>query len=208
MKKPRSIGFLIALALSLIVLIPFRESILRTAAHLWIIDDIPEQADIILLPGGQIATRPPMAARLYLEGRAPGIFILRESPNPLLHADTPGEERADFVADYLRRAGVQSSALYFSDGRPDTTWDEATQFANWWNRLPQADRPGTAFLVTDAFHSRRARWCFQKQIPEMEFTIVTVPHRYYHPGDWWRSPQGVEDFRSEVAKMLAYWIRY
>jgi len=208
MRRRRVLAFGVALLLSLTLLLPYRRPILEGAAELWIVNDKPQNADVILLPGGQIATRPPMAARLYLEGHAPRIFVLRESPNALLHADTPGTERAEFVADYLQRAGVPSEALTFSKGRPNSTWEEATQFATWWQSLPEDQRPETALLVTDAFHGRRARWCFRKQVPAVQVFVTPVPHRYYGSYNWWKTSHGVADFRSEIAKSIAYGFGY
>jgi len=206
--RKRALSFLVAIIICLITLIPFRESILEQAAETWIIRDQTQSADIIILPGGQIATRPPAAAQLFLEGHASRIFLLRESANPLLHADTPGLERAEFVADYLKRTGVPRDKLILSKARPDSTWEEASQFTSWRRQQPEGQRPMSALLVTDAFHSRRARWCFQKQIPEMEFLVISVPHRFYGSHNWWKTPQGVQDFRSEVGKWIAYRFGY
>ena len=200
-----SIGCLLSglAAILTLCLIP-KSWLLQAAAHLWIVDDSPAAADIIVIPGGQIATRPPKAVELFQAGLAPRIFVMREAENTLLHRDTPGAERAEFVSTILTSGGVPETAIVFSEERVNSTWEEAEQFAEWMRALEPKDRPKSVLLVTDAFHSRRARWAFRKQTAEFGpvFQVVTVPHRKYEIGRWWANQYGKSDFLSEMKK---YW---
>jgi len=211
-RRRRFLAFLAALGMAAVIVLPFREALLRSAARAWRVD-VPATADsatadVAIVLGGQFATRPPRAARLHLEGRTPRLFLMREAPDPVLHADMPGAERARHVAGYLVRAGVPRTALVFSDAPVSSTWEEAGRFASWLASLPAGERPDTAFLVTDAFHGRRARWSFRRRAGEVDYRVVAVPHRKYHPATWWRSEAGCRDFRTEVAKWLAYRFRH
>lgn len=176
--------------------------LLSAAARLWVMDDPDGSSDIAVIPGGQIATRPAGAARLYLEGRCPRIFVMREDENPLLHADTPGDERSRFVVTLLEDAGVAPESIFLSRDRVTNTLDEAGQFRLWLESLPKEQRPVSATLVTDAFHSRRALSAFRKANPTVDFSVVTVPHRKYTIDQWWKTAEGRADFRSEILKYL------
>lgn len=204
-----ALGCLIFLFIAATILFFARTPLLRLSARLWIVDDSPATAaDIIIIPGGQIATRPPKAAELFQAGLAPGIFVMRETENPILHRDTPGSERAEFVSTVLIAGGVPENALVFSEDRVSSTWEEAGQFALWVDSLNPEDRPKSAIIVTDAFHSRRARWAYSKQSAnsEISFQVVAVPHRIYRIDHWWEHEYGRSDFLLECKKLLYYWI--
>jgi uncharacterized SAM-binding protein YcdF (DUF218 family) len=171
--------------------------LLRLAARIWVVSDTVGQADLIVVLGGQIATRPARAAELYRAGVAPAVFIMREDHQPLLHG--PGD-RAASVASILEAAGVPAEAMLFSEAEVGSTRDEAFAFRKWLDRQPTMTRPRRVILVTDAFHSRRARASFRREAPGIDFRVITVPHRKYDLETWWESSHGIDDFRREFLK--------
>ena len=204
-------GCLVFLVAAATCLFFARTPLLRLSAHLWIAGDSPAKpADIIIIPGGQIATRPPKAVELFQAGLAPRIFVMREVENTVLHRDTPGSERSEFVSTVLLAGGVDEDALVFSENRVASTWEEAGQFNRWLETLKSESRPQSAILITDAFHSRRALWAYRTQTAEfcIDFQVVTVCHRKYQIDQWWTNEYGKSDFFSEIKKHLAYRLFY
>src|SRR5262252_6805294 len=59
-----------------------RSSILSGLASAWIVNDAPQKADAIVLLGGGLETRPFAAAKLYRDGFAPRILIVRARSSP------------------------------------------------------------------------------------------------------------------------------
>jgi len=183
--------------------------ILATLARAWVIDDAPARADLIVVLGGQIATRPPEAAELYRKGVADRVFVMRETPNPVLHADTPGEERSDHVVSFLLGQGIPPEAIVRSDGKVGSTREEAEAFSRWWRAQPESERPRSIVLVTDALHGRRARMEFRRTLGRGRVAVHVAPvaHRNYEITSWWRNEFGRHDFLSEIAKSAAALIR-
>ncbi len=173
--------------------------LLRAAANLWIVSPERTETDVIVLLGGQIATRPAKAAELYREGRAPIVLVMREAHHPILHQT---EERSEEVASLLRNSGVPAEAIAFSIGKVSDTRGEAAEFEAWIRSRTTRPSPRRATVVTDAFHSRRALLVFKRQLPGLHIQMATVPHRKYTAEEWWKSNFGIRDFLSEILKTL------
>lgn len=201
---------MLALVLLVVAAPFFPAPILRYAADCWTSNQAPTQADVIIILGGQIASRPDRGADLYLQQWAPRVFISREDEIPLLHADTPGGERSRHVAAILRDKGVPPAVIHFSHDRAGSTWEEAVQFKQWRQALPPSQRIKKAILVTNDFHSRRALWTFRQQDyqQDLEFFAVTAPVEKYDTERWWASEHGRKDFASEIRKYFYYRLRY
>ncbi|MEI8293362.1 MAG: YdcF family protein [bacterium] len=145
-----------------------------------------EQADAIVILGGESQARPLLAARLYNEGVAPRVFIIGTG-------DHTKNRRA------LLQAGVPDDRISI-EKNSKTTWENA-EFAR---PLLEAAAVRRALLVTSSFHARRALATFQQRIPGIEFGVTTSRI------GWWDTPQGrnQEDewARIEMWKIPAYWI--
>jgi len=151
-----------------------------------VIESPIENADAILVLGGESQARPVLAARLFQKGVAPRVFIIGTG-------DHPANRRA------LLQAGVpEDRILVEKDSR--TTWENA-EFAK---PLLKAAGVRRALLVTSSFHARRALATFQQRIPGIEFGVTTSRI------GWWDTPTGrvQEDewARIEMWKIPAYWV--
>lgn len=186
-----------AALVSLGLLYLFREPILRGAAHAWILDDEPFHADAIaILTGGQ-ESRPLTAAKLYHAGFARRI-ILADIPA----ADGVRRPGLDFVSGTLVHEDVPPNAITIERSGVRSTRDEAKAILDWAVRN-QASR---LLVVTDAFHTRRARWIFSRVDAglNVEFRVIAAPPHDYAIDQWWRSEVGLIDFQNEVIKYLYY----
>ena len=127
----------------------------------------PKHADVIvLLGGGGVGDRVLTGAQLYDQGLAPRLLITGEPPN--------AENRfaAATLHDRLTNLGVPASAILVN---PDatSTWDEAVAV------LARLDDVGarSALIVTNAFHTRRARATFRQvqRSTAIDLAFVDVP---------------------------------
>ena len=150
-----------------------------------VVESRPDKADAIVLLGGESQARPIEAARLYMNGVAPLVFIIGTG-------DTPTNRRA------LIQAGVPADRIMVETQSRSTL--QNADFAK-----PLLEKAGVrhAVLVTSSFHARRALATFQQRIPGVEFGVATSRI------GWWDTPPGrlQEDEWAaiEMVKIPGYW---
>ncbi len=153
---------------------------------LLVIESRPNEADAIVVLGGESQARPVEAARLYRQGVAPLVFIIGTG-------DTPTNRRA------LIEAGVPPDRIMVETKSRSTL--QNAEFAK-----PLLEKAGVrqAVLVTSSFHARRALATFQQRIPGIEFGVATSRI------GWWDTPRGrmQEDEWAaiEMVKIPGYWV--
>jgi uncharacterized SAM-binding protein YcdF (DUF218 family) len=107
-----------------------RASLLRTAAHLWIVSDAPAPADVVAVFGGGVEVRPFAAAAYYRDGLVRKILVsnARESPGEQL-----GVLLTDAAANraVLLKLGVPSEAIESFGDNLRNTHDEAVALHDW-----------------------------------------------------------------------------
>jgi len=146
------------------------------------------KADALIVLGGEAASRPQEAARLYRQGVAPRIYVTG--------IGDAGRNRQALLA-----AGVPSEAIVL-ETKARTTHGNAV------NLKPMLDAAHvrSALIVTSPFHTRRALATFRTVIPGIEFGIVAASL------PWWDQPRGRGELNRyafvEFLKTLEYWILY
>ncbi len=106
----------------------------------------------------------------------------------------------------LRARGVEGSAIRTLPGEITATADEARELATF-----LAEHPGTtATVVTNSFHTRRARMIFRKMLGADAGRVffVGVPREGVDEELWWQTPQGCGVYLTEYPKLVYYWLRY
>ena len=65
-------------------------------------------------------------------------------------------------------------------------------------------------LVTSAFHTRRARWMFRKELrnSEVALQVVAAPHQGFDETNWWKTEDGLIAVNNEFIKLFYYIMRY
>ncbi|WP_145641854.1 YdcF family protein [Neorhizobium alkalisoli] len=117
--------------------------------------DLPVNADIIVVLGGDARPRAGQAAALWREGKAPAVLAT-------------GYGDCDFARQTLIAAGVDPQAV-ITECRSQTTWDNAA-----FSQPILADRGvSRAILVTSWFHSKRAVKRFRSFMPGIQW--ISVP---------------------------------
>jgi uncharacterized SAM-binding protein YcdF (DUF218 family) len=185
--------FLFVLCL-LFALYAVRLPLLRLVGGLWIVDEIPAQADAIILLGDDNfnADRAARAAQLYRAGWAPRLVASGRYLRP--YASITELEEHD-----LEARGVPAVAVVRFAHRAENTRDEMAALAQLissrgWKRI---------LLVTSNYHTRRSRYLARRQFPPgTALRVVAAPDSDYDPEGWWRTRGGVKTFTSECVGML------
>ncbi len=130
-----------------------RHPILRFTGEWWIIEDQLEKADVLIVLSDDnfYADRATRAAELFREGKAP---VIVASGRRL----RPGAGIAELMEHDLVERGVPKDKIvrFAHDG--ESTLEEAEALA----RLAKERKWRSAIVVTSNYHTRRARYIFQR----------------------------------------------
>ena len=167
-----------------------REPLLGALADLWIVSDPVTRADAVVVLGGGLTYRPPIAARLYKQGLVRRVLVsdLRES------------NRAA-----LLKLGVPDAAIEMFGTENRNTADEARALKDW-----AEHNVGLAFIIpSEIFAARRVRWIFHRELRGMAVRIeVPSFEEDIRRAEWWKTGWGLITFRNEVLKYIYYRSKY
>ena len=173
-------------------------------------EDHPEQADIIFVPGNGYPYMAEMAAKLYEKGMAPmilpsgkysissgkftGVIDKGEKYNKNYHTEW------EFLQDVLVRNGVPESAVLRED--------EAT--FTWQNALfsrKVTDLAGInvkkAILCCKNYHARRAFMYYQRAYPETEFLVCPCSVDGITKENWKLTQCGIDEVMAEIKRIIS-----
>ncbi len=190
---------LAALALAWLV----RRPLLRAAARFLVIHDGDDvDADVIVLMNGNISTRPYLAAEYYRRRRVPVLLARLADTEEVRLGVIPNVSEA--TVTLLERLGVVAGdvELLGADGWVSGTWNEALLHrdrirAGGWRRI---------VVVTDAFHTRRARWAFRQLMSGDGVEIRCAATRFSRDlaERWWSNEYSLVQVVVEYLKFLHY----
>jgi uncharacterized SAM-binding protein YcdF (DUF218 family) len=201
----RLVVVLVVGSVLLLVAYVFRAPLLSGLAEAWVVNEPTPKADAIVVLGGSPENRPFEAAKLYHEGVAPVILYTDVQPSPAEELGIVPTE-PEQTRRILASNGVPDSAMILVGTNVANTFDEAVAVRDW------VGRTGTrsVVIVTDWFHTRRARWIFQREFRGHNEVIYVVVARPAHQGvqDWWRDEYGIISFQNEILKYVYYRAKY
>ncbi len=204
--KARWITF-IALILVGILTYSFRFQILTGLATMLIVDDQLEPADIIFVLAGEISSRPFHAAELFKQGLAPDIVMAREADWRAVELGLY-PRGTDVATEILKKLGVpaENITVIAGDGGTTSTRDEAIILG----RYVEEHNVKRVIIVTAAFHTRRAKWIFDKELSGSGVTleVAAVPEWKFDETNWWQQEQGLKTFLNEYIKLFYYFAVY
>jgi len=183
----------------------FRAPLLRSAANAWVVNDQLTSADVIVVLGGGMETRPFEAARLYHLGLAPKILLTAPKPAPAEQLGvTPTE--AEITRRILAKKSVPDSAIVVAPGFVNNTFEESIAVRVW----AMTNHIRRVIITTDVFHTRRARWVFCQELAPtgIQVEMAAVPVREYSLTNWWQHNLGVVAFQNEILKYAYYRFKY
>ena len=207
MKRPWHRRCLALLVVAGILLLAFaaRRPALWLAGRWLDVSGPPQKADAVVLLNGSINTRPFVAAALVHGGWAPKIIMSTVVSHPAEESGAvpPSSEINFRIFEY---GGVPRTSVVCRDNKATTTFDEAKAVAEYLD-----DHPAKRLLVvTEAPHTWRARWIFQRLLADrpVEIVMVAAPPYGFENETWWRSEMGFLFVVTEYFKLFFYGLRY
>ena len=203
---PRRRWWLLLLALGLLTGLYLGRAVELPRIASWLdVGQPPKPAFAIMLLNGEAETRAIAAAELWKAGWAPRILLTTVADDPQRGQTTvPLEHEIN-----LRVSGGlwgSANAVTLLDEQAHSTYDEAAAAANY---LGQSS-PGRLLVLTNGFHTRRARWIFQRLFAGRveEISMISVPTDDVRVATWWQSERGFATIAAEYLKLGFYILRY
>lgn len=189
--KPLVLGGL--LALSLLAAWVAKRAIVPRIGYSLIYSQIPRQADLILVLGGDFwGPRVLKAADLALEGYAPLVLI---SGPPY---GEEGRPEGEFAIEFLVAHRYPKPLFAVFAHQAGSTIDEAIALGPELRRR----RVKTVILVTSDYHSRRADIVIRLFCDSgIQFISVPASDPQYNAELWWDDPKSRKKFLSEWSKI-------
>ncbi len=158
--------------------------------------DAPRQVDALVLLSGGNSSRLEETADLYKQGFSSRVILTRAT----------GSGRNDPIDAYqgLTKLGVPGSAVLFTPGQSDSTFDEARHVLE----LMESKGFGGVLVVTDSSHAFRARLVFRGEFRKSgkSVWVRAASRQGYTPLTWMFSAQGWQATLKEAVKIGAYFL--
>ena len=195
------------LLLLVILAFAFRSQILTGVADYLIVSDKLQPAGVVFVLNGDYNTRPFYASDLYKQGLAPGIVIARSENLPAVDLGLIPND-TDIAIGVMEKLGVPHEKIIVLpvSGGVTSTFDEAIAL----RQYIETNNIHTVILVTSAFHTRRAKWIFDRELSGLPVTLemAAVPHYGFNATNWWRSESGLITLNNEYIKLVYYFFKY
>jgi uncharacterized SAM-binding protein YcdF (DUF218 family) len=176
--------------------------VLRKIGRFLVVDDDPVSCDAIVLLNGNLSTRAYRAVEVYNRYRAPILIARLADTEEVLLGVIPNI--SDATRELLIRRGVAAADIIVvtSNRWVAGTWAEAILLCA---RIRKSGY-GAVTIVTDAFHTRRARWTFRKVMRDdkVEFACAATAYSLKLADQWWRSEYGLVQVFVEYIKFGHY----
>lgn len=101
---------------------------------------------------------------------------------------------------------IPPSAMQAIGTNVASTYDESRAVRAW----ARQNGASSIVIVTDLFHTRRARWIFRRELRDTPVKIYIVPVKpvRYTINNWWQHEEGLIQFQNEAVKSIFYWFKY
>jgi len=197
----------IVLVLLIALAYAFRSQILTGMADLLVVNDPLQPADMIFVLNGDYNTRPFRASELYEQGLAPVIVIAKAE---MLPAEKLGlaPNDTDVSINVMKKLGVPPEKIVVLpvEGGTTSTFDEAIAL----RQYIESHNVRSLILLTSAFHTRRAKWIFDRELAGLPVRteVAAVPHYGFDESNWWQSEDGLITLNNETIKLAYYFLKY
>ncbi len=196
-KKKRSALWLLFLLIPFCLIVVF----LQPIGDYLVVEDDLQKTDLIAAVSGP-EYRIIYAAELYTRGLASTVFFTG--------GYSEGNQRVEATwSKYLATTyGVPEEAIATNDAAVLTTHDEAVLLKDFIDA--HADTIHSVMVVTDPYHSRRARWIYQKVLgSDIKVYMAPVPRtRTEFAKVWWTDAKSRKLVFQEYVKLVFYYFRY
>ena len=182
---------------------------LRDITEFIFLEDLPEKADMIIVPGNTWPQPARRAAALYHEGMAPYIVVsgrYSKGQQTFAGAACEGDRykgaymtEADFLTDVLIREGVPETAV-LQERKAEFTLENARYI----RRLLEEKKMTVkkALICCQAFHARRCRMYFEYvfQDTDVEFLMCPAVTQGISRCSWMESQKGLDTVLGELRR--------
>lgn len=182
---------------------------LRDITEFIFLEDLPEKADLIIVPGNTWPQPARRAAALYREGMAPYIVVsgrYSKGQQTFAGAACEGDRykgaymtEADFLTDVLIREGVPETAV-LQERKAEFTLENARYI----RRLLEEKKMTVkkALICCQAFHARRCRMYFEYvfQDTDVEFLMCPAVTQGISRCSWMESQKGLDTVLGELRR--------
>jgi uncharacterized SAM-binding protein YcdF (DUF218 family) len=167
------------------------QATLNWFGHFLVDTDRLDQADLILVMGGDFwGPRVLKAAELGNAGLAPLVLISGPPYN--------GRPEGELAVEFLVQHGYPKELFAVFGHLEPSTFGEVIVLRSELARR-HAKR---VIVVTSSYHSRRCAILFHLICPGIRFQSAPAPDAHYHAEDWWDDPPVRDLFFSEWEKIL------
>jgi uncharacterized SAM-binding protein YcdF (DUF218 family) len=195
LRRRKGLLWLIVVGIAiLVVLMNFNKSVwFPWLYELLDVSQPPQEADYVVVLVGGNGTRELTALDLYNQGYASHML--------LCSCDRYLEQ----TLQEMSRGGVASNDIIIMDVRVGSTWEEAEAVLT----LLRQEGVDSALIVTDGYHTRRARATYRQlqSRPRIKLTFVATSGPYL-ADSWWEISSGRYVMRNEYIKTVYYLFRY
>ena len=182
---------------------------LRDITEFIFLEELPEKADLIIVPGNTWPQPARRAAALYHEGMAPYIVVsgrYSKGQQTFAGAACEGDRykgaymtEADFLTDVLIREGVPETAV-LQERKAEFTLENARYI----RRLLEEKKMTVkkALICCQAFHARRCRMYFEYvfQDTDVEFLMCPAVTQGISRCSWMESQKGLDTVLGELRR--------
>lgn len=168
-------------------------------------------AEVIVVLSGSSAyvERTHHAAELFREARGEKVVLTNDGQQGSWSRQQQRNlytfERA---TEELKKSGVPGDKIILLPETVSSTYEEAALLQNWATR----NHLKSLLVVTSGYHSRRARWTFERVFrnTNVAITLDSVPpgQQLPSPATWWWYPRGWRSVGAEYVKIIYYWLSY
>ena len=182
---------------------------LRDITEFIFLEDLPEKADIIIVPGNTWPQPAKRAAALYQAGMAPYVIVSgRYSKGQQAFAGAscdrecyagPYDTEADFLTDVLVQAGVPKEVI-LQEQEATFTFENAEYIKKMLEEKHLTVKK--AIICCQAFHARRCRMYFEYvfQDTEIEFMMCPAVTQGVSRDNWMESQKGLDTVLGELRR--------
>ena len=182
---------------------------LRDITEFIFIEDLPEKADLIIVPGNTWPQPARRAAALYHEGMAPYIVVsgrYSKGQQTFAGAACEGDRykgaymtEADFLTDVLIREGVPETAV-LQERKAEFTLENARYIRKLLEEKKMTVKK--ALICCQAFHARRCRMYFEYifQDTDVEFLMCPAVTQGISRCSWMESQKGLDTVLGELRR--------
>jgi uncharacterized SAM-binding protein YcdF (DUF218 family) len=171
---------------------------MRFVAESWVVNEPALKADAIVVLGDDnfYADRATRAAELFRQGAAPVVIASGRRLRPSAGI-------VELMSHDLIERGVPKENILPLAHDADNTREEAMVIG----RFAAEHHLNKLILVTSNFHTRRARYIFQKVFPSgMELSVASARDGEFDPERWWEKRKSTKEFLGELLGMaVAMW---